>query len=373
MNIYTEKCMSVKSKKNMVQCTYKRKKDSEYCGIHSRSKNIIRIDKLEKKENKVIHKKIKVITNNHIEDLPIHSLEKVLQTDSINTIQTSQLKKLVNKFHSKDLVPLHTFTKRSLVEHLQKYYQKYEYYHKNLDKIIKAQSVIRRFLVIKRKECINDDDLCTTHSKYEIPPTYYFSFRDEKEFKYCFDMRSFSKLIESPNPTNPYTMKPITKDVINNFKNRLVHDSIKLDFDSDDATPDQAFRHKAIEVFHKYDMLDNYTDHTWFMDLSIDQLKNFYAIAKDIWIYRSQLTKEQQDKIVKNGIAFEVPMHFIQKLKINQKRKLQYIVLNELDRFVSEGIDINERKLGAMLMLTALVEVSTGAAAGLPHLVQHHI
>lgn len=370
MNINTENCISVKNKKIMTQCTYKRKKDSEYCGIHCRSKNIIRIDEL---ENKIIHKKIKIITHNKIEDLPIHSLEKIIQTNNITTIPTSQLKKLINKFHSKDLVPLHTYTKRSLIEHLEKYYQKYEHYHKNINKIIKTQSIIKRFLILKRKECINDDDLCTTQSKYEIPPTYYFSFIDEKHFKYCFDIRSFAKLIESPNPTNPYTMKPISKNVINNFKYRLTNDTIKLDFDSDDATPDQTFRHKAIDIFHKYDMLDNYTDHTWFMELSLEQLKNFYAIAKDIWIYRSQLNKEQQDKIVKNGIAFEVPIHFIQKLKINHKRKLQYIVLNELDRFVSEGIDINERKLGAMLMLTALVEVSIGAAEGLPHLVQHHI
>jgi len=44
-------------------------------------------------------------------------------------------------------------------------------------------------------------------------------------------------------------------------------------------------------------------------------------------------------------------------------------LLNEIERFITEGINRDERKLGAMLMLTGLVEVSYDAANGLPHLV----
>ena len=56
--------------------------------------------------------------------------------------------------------------------------------------------------------------------------------------------------------------------------------------------------------------------------------------------------------------------------KLPSKLALQNIVLREMDRFISEGINREEKKLGAMLMLTALVEVSNEAAQALPHLVQ---
>ena len=36
----------------------------------------------------------------------------------------------------------------------------------------------------------------------------------------------------------------------------------------------------------------------------------------------------------------------------------------------SNGIDINEKKLGAILVLSSIVEISVDAANALPHLVQ---
>ena len=37
------RCMSVKNKNSTQQCPNKRKPDSDYCGVHKRSKNITRI------------------------------------------------------------------------------------------------------------------------------------------------------------------------------------------------------------------------------------------------------------------------------------------------------------------------------------------
>jgi hypothetical protein len=68
-----------------------------------------------------------------------------------------------------------------------------------------------------------------------------------------------------------------------------------------------------------------------------------------------------------NGNAFMMSINSIKHIK--SKIQLQEILLNEFVRFVTEGINRDERKLGAMLMLTGLVEVSYEAAAGLPHLV----
>ena len=56
--------------------------------------------------------------------------------------------------------------------------------------------------------------------------------------------------------------------------------------------------------------------------------------------------------------------------KIKYINKLRNILLKTFDIMISNGIDINEKKLGAILVLSALVEVSINAADSLPHLIQ---
>jgi hypothetical protein len=115
-------------------------------------------------------------------------------------------------------------------------------------------------------------------------------------------------------------------------------------------------------------MLDNYTDYTWFKNLGINQLIDLYVIAEDIWNYRSNMTSDAKKKIVQTGIVFNAPIQIIK----NQKSvtKMRNILLTDFMRCITEGVDINEKKLGAILILTALVEVSTVAAFALPHLIQ---
>jgi hypothetical protein len=50
---------------------------------------------------------------------------------------------------------------------------------------------------------------------------------------------------------------------------------------------------------------------------------------------------------------------------------LQNIILNDFKKLISEGIDREEKKLGAILILTGLVEVSYEAANALTHLIQY--
>jgi hypothetical protein len=49
---------------------------------------------------------------------------------------------------------------------------------------------------------------------------------------------------------------------------------------------------------------------------------------------------------------------------------MQNILLDEFLRLITEGIDREEKKLGAILILTGLVEVSFEAAIALPYLIQ---
>ena len=53
------------------------------------------------------------------------------------------------------------------------------------------------------------------------------------------------------------------------------------------------------------------------------------------------------------------------------KKKLQDIVLNEIDRFISLGESKNDRYTGSLYMLTAFTMVSMDAAIALPWLCQY--
>ena len=209
-------------------------------------------------------------------------------------------------------------------------------------------------------------------NKYDIPLTYYIDIEDNG-FQYCFDIRSLIKLLETSD-INPYTTKKFTYKNIKKIDKKvqyLKNNGISTAFNfCEDITEDQKFTHRMVDIFHKFDMLDNYTDHRWFSDLTLNKLKEFYYRAENLWNYRSQLTMDQKKRIVKNGIAFNIPHNVIHRVDNNNKRKFQEIILNEFERFATEGIDINEKKLGVMLILTIFVEVSIAAARALPHLSQ---
>jgi hypothetical protein len=80
---------------------------------------------------------------------------------------------------------------------------------------------------------------------------------------------------------------------------------------------------------------------------------------------------QEKCKIVKSGTIF-VETGRVKTMKPEQHRELSVMIIQEFDRMVSEGINVECKKLGAMLAMTALTEVSTKAAAAMPMYVQHY-
>jgi hypothetical protein len=78
---------------------------------------------------------------------------------------------------------------------------------------------------------------------------------------------------------------------------------------------------------------------------------------------------EQKKNIIYNGTVFNVPQYIIKGQK--SKIKLQNVILDEFLRLIKEGVNVEERRLGSMLILTGLVEVSYEASCALPHLIQN--
>lgn len=391
-------CHSIKGKYNFnTQCTNKPKIGSFLCGKHINCKNVIyfnlnNINNLDIINNinetflespvvsqKSIEKtkeKIKDSDNNKEDkdnnDKKIYErlelYDRIINNISTNiysirkSIKYCKLNRFINTKNSKQV----------LIEDLKKFIAKERYYDANIENVIMVQSIMRKWLIYRRAKCSNDTDILTFMCKHEIPSQYFYIFYDEiTKKKYAYDIRTLVEIINSDYASCPYTFRKFTDEENNriiNYAKKLEEKNIIIKIEKPELNEKEEIEMRMKDVFHKINMLDNYTDHTWFKNLNLHQLINLYAIAEDIWNYRSNMTSEAKCKIVKNGIVFNIPIQFIKSQK--SVSKMQDILLTDFMRCITEGEDINEKKLGAILILTGLVEVSVSAAIALPHLIQ---
>ena len=89
---------------------------------------------------------------------------------------------------------------------------------------------------------------------------------------------------------------------------------------------------------------------------------------EDIWNFRAQLTPDIKKKIVPDNNIFKLSVNMV--YHVFDKKKLRYIILNEIDKLVSSGETEADRNLGALWVLTALTIVSPDCASTLPWLIQ---
>jgi hypothetical protein len=392
-------CHSVKGKYNIsTQCLNKPKTGSNLCGKHVNCKNIIyfnmnninninninnlnEINNLEEtflempKKNKSFSKEL-LNTEENNEDNEnnkkiyerLELYERIINNISTNiysirkSIKYCKLNTFINTKNSKQV----------LIADLKKFIAKERYYEANKVKVISVQSIIRKWLIRRRAVCSNDTDILTFICKYEIPSQFFYIFYDKITKKnFAYDIRTLLEIIHSDYSSCPYTFRKFTDDEKKNiieYAKKLEEKNIIIKIEKPELNEKEEMEMRMKDVFHKINMLDNYTDHTWFKNLNINQLIGLYVIAEDIWNYRSNMTIEAKRRIVKDGIVFNLPINFIKAQK--SVSKMQDILLTDFMRCITEGEDINEKKLGAILILTGLVEVSPSAAFALPHLIQ---
>ncbi len=371
-------CAATSSKiKFNEQCGNKRKPDSIFCGVHSNVSN-----------DRIFKPILEMTLKNN--DLKENVIENVIENVSENIIlDDSELNNIINdnlKINALSVTILRNYiknhnilnniinckgSKQSIINELKLYFNNNTQY--NVKKIIIIQSLYRRWSVLRRKKCCNTEDIVTMDLIYDIPIKYFYIFNDKvTKKKYGYDIRFFSKLFfdNSVKPKCPYTLREfdlIEIVMIQKYIEKVKSLNITLDIEKPKLTKEQEIQHKCVDIFLRMDMLDNYTQSKWFLDLTQNELLKFYENSRDIWNYRIQMPIEQKRNIINDGVAFTLPIIYLAKLN---RIALQNMVLREIDRFISEGINREEKKLGAMIMLTALVEVSGDAAQALPHLVQ---
>jgi hypothetical protein len=213
-----------------------------------------------------------------------------------------------------------------------------------------------------------------------IPLEFFFEYQEGTQY-FAFDIRTLHDYIASCNPIepvkNPYTHVEFPTETIEKVKKlhkKISKNIMATEYKEDiKMSPEKQLEWRVLEVFQKINELGHYAEYKWFWDLNLIQLKKMYIELEDLWNYRLFLTQTQKQKILPQYYPF-IQYSISVFNKINNLNDARKILIGEIDRFISlgkpEGKNGNDNKYtGSIIVLTALVQISSGAASGLPHLV----
>jgi len=394
--------MSIRARHQNIQCCYDKKPNSDYCGIHTRSQHIVRIDSIFGAQPMVAAP----VAVQEVEPVPVE--EPVPEAAPVAVQQAVEAlikkRKLATKQKNDDIYTYHDIKAKTRInnEKLERSCEFYgiaydaeapresykalkrlitkrvEPYLSHEESIVQIQKVFKGWNIRRRRNCNNKEDCGTMDSLFEIPIQYYIDYKDEEDFTYGFDIRSLHMIMLEANPINPFTQKQLIlgvsgKNFFEKYMKKMTAVKEKegrVKFDSPKLTKEQRFNQVLVRVFQKIDMLGHYTDIAWFQNMSLRDLNYFYKGAYDIFAFRAQLSNEVRRKIVKDGVLFQNFIGSLHHVQERTKHILQYEILREIERILDEGEDRDSKILGITLILTVLVECSHAAAMALPHLVQ---
>lgn len=346
-------CISVKSQKELnVRCHRKAKKGSKFCGYHCKCKNPILFNNPTSPKIYTEDVDIKIIN--------INRLKKTLKYHNIKYKNDENIRQLYDKL---------------------KYYKDRKKYIESKEKEIKIiQEKYKKYNLEKINKCLNDEDFYTLENLKEIDKIYFYSIIDNKK-RYGFDIRSlyeyFNNQIKQNKNLylliNPFTnihFEEVNIDKINNRIKYLSNRNILKIAPKDKLTEKQKYNQYVLMVFQKFEQLGFLVEVDWFNNMKFNTLKTLYKKSEDMWNYRSELNMVQKSKIVNNGLAFTISVNYIMKLKPEYEHKLRILLLDEFYKLITEGESEADKKHGALLVLSALVEVSIDAANSYPWLIQ---
>lgn len=400
------KCMSIRARHQNIQCCYDKKSNSDYCGIHTRSHHIVRIDSILGAQPMaaaaVAAQEVAPVQVEEAAPVAAPVASPVAVQQAVESV--IKKRKLDSKQKNDDIYTYHDIKAKTRMnnEKLERSCEFYgiaydaeaprdsykalkrlitkrvDPYLSNEGSIIRIQKVFKGWNIRRRCNCNNKEDCGTMDSLFEVPIQYYIDYKDEEGFTHGFDIRSLHMIMAEANPINPFTQKQLIlgasgKNFFEKYTKKMTSVKEKegrVKFDSPKLTKEQRFDQTLIRVFQKIDMLGHYTDIAWFQNMTLKDLNKFYRGAYDIFSFRAQLSSEVRMKIVRDGMLF---WNFIGNLHHVQERTkyiLQYEILREIERILDEGEDRDSKILGITLILTVLVECSHAAAIALPHLVQ---
>lgn len=285
--------------------------------------------------------------------------------------------------------------------------------------------ILRGPALKNRSLCTNDSDMATLEPINEITTPFFFSYKDDKDFIYGFDISSIIPHIQNKGKfINPYTRDTVNNKIAKNaFKvyrgsyaifAEFRENNKKLDApskrrqytastmssiqqrmeslrnqlqESDTLSANftiiqtrlsqlrnQTINERIMALFVEIDQLGNYTQHTWFDNLRHRELVLFYRSLYDIWYYRAGLTHQTKRNIC-YGVSHNASSPFTRHRTLGY-REISFLDYNELkssclevfEHLVYCGIDNDHKKIGTLHALSALTLVSRDARLVMPWL-----
>ncbi len=265
-------------------------------------------------------------------------------------------------------------------------------YCKNSVGPLKIQKVFRGFLhrklhrlqgpaLIDRKICTNDTDFFTMDDMIEIPATQFYSYRDEDDFVYGFNIVSLYNLIqkEGLRAKNPYNRSEFDSKVKENVSSMIrisktLKIPIEIELKNEVMDPVKRMELKILELFQTMNSYGNYANSEWFSDLSRNAHIRFARELVDIWNYRALLTAAKKQEICPpHGTPFLGTPYFtnvannasLTNLSIETLVKYNVQIIENL---VKSAVHVDNKMLGTFYVLSALTLVSQPARDAMPWL-----
>ena len=267
------------------------------------------------------------------------------------------VKDLANYYHLRIDTTKQKHKKQFYFDEICKFIHSLDKY--DTEKIIKIQSLIRRYFSNQYKRCNNDEDFYTYDPLHTIERRYFYTYKDLKNFYWGFDIRSLVKLLNTYD-INPYTTEKIPGEVVQDIQARITNLQENGDFEDINnlvkRDKKELIKQKIVDLFSDIE-LSGYSCHIdWFIELSIRRLKELYKQLEDLWNFRLREFEETKRRLAPpNGRIFTTPITTVS--DYDCKEDIQELILHDICKFKNIEND-SDKKLGYMYFLICLSHVS---------------
>lgn len=330
-----------------------------------------------KKDKTIINKVIKdkTLKNNKEEDILINPKYSDYDTFKSKKYKLLDLKRICKHYKQKSsgtkeqlVEVIYNFLRESYnAEIIQRTWKKY---------CVKVYNDLHGPARKNRNLCVNETDFFTMDPISEISYRQFFSFKDNDDMIYGFDILSLHNLILKNGKiiTNPYNRNIINENIKNDIKKLIKFGKFineKLDINIEDINknlnPKKMMELRIKSLFQEIDSLGNYTNSEWFSSLDNVGLIRFIRELYDIWEYRAHLSP-----IIKMEICPPMGNPFIglnmMNLPLLPIEALQLLSVNYMENIIKNGINRESKCLGCNYVLCAITLVNPEAAQALPWL-----
>ena len=359
-------------------------------GIKSNSKLNIKLDENYDGEQEILddNERNKVKSVKSVKTVKAAKIVKKREELSINNYSTL----LVVKYKIDELKKMCTKYKIPKGGNKDELTKRLYDYCKNSAGPLKIQKVFRGFLnrklhklqgpaLMNRKICTNDTDFFTMDDMIEIPATQFYSYRDNDNFVYGFDIVSLYNLIkkEGVHAKNPYNRNEFGNKVKENVTNmirisKILKIPVDIDIKNEVMDPAKRMELKILELFQTMNSYGNYANSEWFSQLPRNLHIRFARELVDIWNYRALLTMAKKQEICPpHGTPFLGTPYFTNVVNNNVLNNLSNETLMKynvqiIENLVKSAVDIDNKMLGTFYVLSALTLVSQQARDAMPWL-----